>query len=186
MGGKFRRGHAVQAAMGSLLVVLFSPSFDHVLRVAQVSEQVHVQAFVAKFVVEALDIGVLPRTRRFDVQGRDAQTCCSSGMSPSDGKARWRPTDCLVKCAEICPASHQRLGTALRWMKHTHDRLPSSVFNGCPQEPSIKHDRLRKIKRYRIDRRSPSRLFPVITLQSATTGNEVKSTQRTGIHSTSA
>jgi len=57
---EFRRGHVVQTAVGMFFIVFISPSHHHLLSMMAVGENVHVQAFVAKLVVEALDVRIFP------------------------------------------------------------------------------------------------------------------------------
>jgi len=72
MRGEFRRGHVIQTAVGTFFIVFIAPGFYHLLSVSAVEKDVHVQAFVAKLVMETLNIRVFPGASRCDVDGLGA------------------------------------------------------------------------------------------------------------------
>lgn len=43
MRSEFRRGHVIQTAVGTFVIVFVSPGFYHLLRVPAVEKDVHVQ-----------------------------------------------------------------------------------------------------------------------------------------------
>ena len=72
MRSEFRRGHVIQTAVGTFVIVFVSPGFYHLLRVPAVEKDVHVQAFVTKLVMETLNVRVFPGASRCDVDGLGA------------------------------------------------------------------------------------------------------------------
>ena len=66
------RLHA-EAAMWSDLIGLHAPGRDHHPRLAQRIKQIARKALSAELVMEALDVAVLPRAARIDVEGFDAR-----------------------------------------------------------------------------------------------------------------
>ena len=72
MRGEFRRGHVIQTAVGTFVIVFASAGFYHLLSVPAVEKDVHVQTFVAKLVIKTLNIRVFPGASRCDVDGLDA------------------------------------------------------------------------------------------------------------------
>lgn len=63
-GHKLRGGQVPQGAVRTLLVVVAPPRFDHVLRVRDGRELMHVQTFVAPLPVERFDVRVLDGSPR--------------------------------------------------------------------------------------------------------------------------
>jgi len=53
------------------VVILFAPAFNDHARLSNRSEEFPVQALVAEFIVEALDVGLFPRRTRADVKRPD-------------------------------------------------------------------------------------------------------------------
>ena len=47
-----------------MMIIIHSPSIHNILRLSPAKEQLAVEAFVAQFAIEALDVAILPRTAR--------------------------------------------------------------------------------------------------------------------------
>ena len=65
------RGDVAQRAVGPDVVVLPTPIFEHYPGLGQSPELFSIQAFFAQAGIEALDVAILPRASRRDVEGPD-------------------------------------------------------------------------------------------------------------------
>ena len=68
-----RRGHVVQAAVRPIVVIIHPPAIRNISQFVDAQEQFSVEQFISEPAVERLDIAVLPRTARGDVQGLHAR-----------------------------------------------------------------------------------------------------------------
>lgn len=72
LASELPRRPVLQTAVRSLFVVVAPPTFDDDLRLIQVAEPFHVEAFVSEPTVERFSLRILPRTARLDVECLDA------------------------------------------------------------------------------------------------------------------
>ena len=61
---ELRRRLPAQTAVRPMMIIIHSPSIHNILRLRPAKEQLAVEAFVAQFAIEALDVAILPRTAR--------------------------------------------------------------------------------------------------------------------------
>lgn len=70
------RAAAAECAMWSVVVVAMPPAFGHLADLAEILEDVAVEDFGPEGPVEPLDVGVLGRLARLDVDQRNGMPGC--------------------------------------------------------------------------------------------------------------
>ena len=69
--GIFVWGLIAKRAVRTTLIVFHTPAFQDNARLLQIAEEFTVKAFIAKLVVKAFNVPVLPRASRLDVERLD-------------------------------------------------------------------------------------------------------------------